>query len=231
MPYEMCVMTPAAELDASIETAKRLGWNGLCLIADKKEIKQLKDQLKKTKVKGINVSVGLLIEPKSKNELKRQASVNRKNYGIIAVRSQSPEMSRAAVETKGVDMLLGWESAGQLAHERVMDYVMIKLAAENGVAIAFSMQPLLAAYDRARAVIMSKYIKAARFVRKYNTSFILTSSAISAWDMRSPSELTSFGKVLGFNGKDIKQAISDNLLAKNRKRLSGKWVMPGVEVE
>jgi len=231
MTCELCVMVPAAEAGAALETAKRLGWKGLCLLADSKESRAAKEAVTKARVKGIEVSIGLLLEPKSKNELKRRVSASRKNCGLIAVKPNSPELSRSAAETRGVDLLIGWESVGQSPTERVIDYVTIKIAAGNGVAIAFSLQPLLAAYDRSRASVMSKYIETARFVRKYKAGFALTSGAVSAWDLRSPSELAAFGKVLGFNGREARQALSGGLLEENRKRLSGKWIMPGVEVE
>lgn len=226
----MSILTPAAETETAIEMAKRLGWDGVCLLADKKEAKDIRESIKKAKIKGIDVSTGLVLRPRNKNDMKRQVANNRKNYEIITVKPSSPDTSRAACETRGVDILFGWESAGQTSHERVMDYVTVKLAAEKGVAIAFSLQPLLAAYDRARAGIMSKYIEAARFVRKYEAPFILTSGALSPMEMRAPSELTAFGKVLGFNGRDIKQALSGPIITKNRKKLGKKWIMPGVEV-
>jgi ribonuclease P/MRP protein subunit RPP1 len=232
--YEMCVQVPLNEdsVEKTLETAKKLGWKGICLLAERKEMKALRDNIKKSKTqtKGTNVSLGLLLIPKNKNDMKRQVANNRKNYEIITVRPGSPETSRAAAETRGVDILIGWESCGQTSHERVMDYITVKLAAEKGVAIAFSLQPLLAAYDRARATIMSKYLETARFVRKYKAPFLLTSGALSPMDLRAPSELTAFGKVLGFNGREIKHALSGAIITKNRKKLGKKWVMPGVEV-
>jgi len=228
MTYELCVMVPATETGAALETAKRLGWKGLCLLAGKNDTKAVKEAASKSRIKA---SIGLLLEPKSKNELKRQVSASRRNFGLIAVKPGSPELSRSAAETRGVDLLIGWESTGQAPTDRVIDYVTIKIAAENRVAIAFSLQPLLAAYDRGRASVMSKYIEAARFVRKYKTPSVLTAGAISQWDLRSPSELAAFGRVLGFNGREAKQAISGSLLEENSKRLSGKWIMPGVELE
>ena len=228
MFYELCVQVPVHELERNLDAAKELGWDGLCFIADRKDMKELKAAIRQAR--GIGVSAGLLLQPRNNNELKRQVSAARRSHEFIAVRPQSTEISRAALETRGVDVLLGWESAGETGR-RSMDYVMVKLAAGNGVSIAFSLQPLLAAYNRARAGVMSKYIETVRFVRKYGTPFILTSGALSSWDLRSPSELAAFGKVLGFHGKEIKQALSGSMLNENINRLSGRWVMPGVEVE
>jgi RNase P/RNase MRP subunit p30 len=49
--------------------------------------------------------------------------------------------------------------------------------------------------------------------------------------MRSPHDITVFGKILGLSESQVKLGISDRLIKENRKRLSGKWVMPGVEIE
>ncbi len=228
MFYDLCVRALMQELQKTLEFAGELGWNGICLLANRSEIKNLKAAVKKAK--GLDVSAGLLLQPHSKNELKRQVSANRKNFELIAVKGGSPEMNRSALETRGVDILIEWETAGE-GHKKTLDYVMVKLAAENHVSIAFSLHPLVAAYDRSRAGVMAKFIEAAKFVREYKGPFVLTSGAFSPWDLRSPSELAAFGNVLGFNGRETKEALSGSILEENRKRLSGKWVMPGVEVE
>jgi RNase P/RNase MRP subunit p30 len=51
------------------------------------------------------------------------------------------------------------------------------------------------------------------------------------YDIRAPADIVSFGRVLGFRDPAIKAAMSDSVLKENRKRLSGKWIMPGVELE
>lgn len=224
MAYDMCALVPPAELAKAVEVAKALGWKGMCVFAGKKEVAGLKEATKP--IKGFDVAVGLLYEPRSRNDLRKHVQSDRKNYEAVAVRSANPEIIRAASETRGVDLVAGWESG-----ESGLDYITAKLAAENGVGIAFSMQPLLDAYDRSRAAVMSKMAEAARFVRKYRTSFVLASGAISAWDLRSPSELAAFGSVLGLDGRETRRALSGRMLAENRKRLSGKWIMPGVEIE
>jgi len=222
--YDMCVLTPVEELERTAGLAEKLGWSGICILAERKEIKKLKPKVKNA---GIDISLGLLLEPRSKSGLKKQINANRKNYEIIAVKGGKPEINRAAAEIRGVDILIGWESnAG-----KNINYITAKLAAENNVSIAFSIQPLIVAYERSRADIISKFIEVARFVRKYKTPFVLTSGALSFWDMRAPSELQSFGRILGFRDPDIKKAMSGRILKENRKRLSGKWIMLGVEVE
>ena len=68
-------------------------------------------------------------------------------------------------------------------------------------------------------------------MRKFRAPFVLTSRANTEWDLRSASEMVAFGRVLGFQDKEIKDSLSGKILKENRKRLGGKWVIPGVERE
>ena len=222
MPYDLCVRIPFNESARAAELLKGLGWNGFCLLAGKNEAKHA-ITAEKT---GAYMSVGLLINPRNKSELVRSVSLARREWEIIAVECTSPETARAAAETRGVDIITGWEARGT---DNIINYVTAKMAAENDVAIAFSFHPILSAYDRSRASVMSRLIEVAGFVRKYRAPFILASGAISYWDMRSPSELSSFGRMLGFSARETRKSISGQIMAENRKRLSGRWIMPGVE--
>jgi len=76
----------------------------------------------------------------------------------------------------------------------------------------------------------STNIEGSQLIRKYRAPFVLTTGAFDASGLRAPSELFALGKVLGFQDKEIKLPLSDFIIKENRKRLSGKWVMPGVEV-
>src|SRR3990167_1587444 len=108
---------------------------------------------------------------------------------------------------------------------------MVRLAKENNVAIDFAFNDVMYSYDKTRVRVLSNLVKNAALVKKYKAPFVLTSGGYSSWDLRSPSELISFGKVLGFDIPQIKQALSDWLVKENRKRLEGKWIQPGVEIK
>lgn len=224
----MGVQANPDEVPKMIEIAKELGWDGICLLCEKKDIKIVKEETKK--YKNFDVGIGLIIESKSKNDLVRKVLSDRKDHEIIAVRSRSPEQTRIAMETRGVDIVLGWELCVSTS-QKAVDHVMVKLSKESSASLAFSFSSLVHAYDRSRAGILAKMLEAAKFVSKYKTPFIVTSGALSAWDLRSPSELKAFAKVLGFSGKPLLESVSEARLAENRKRLSGKWIMPGVEKE
>ena len=73
-------------------------------------------------------------------------------------------------------------------------------------------------------------LRAARLLRKYHAPFMITSGALSAWDLRAPSELIAFGHALGFDQETVKRAQTMHWLTENRKRLGNKWILPGLEL-
>lgn len=126
---------------------------------------------------------------------------------------------REALETPEVDVV--W-AGGE------MNYIMVKIAKRNNVAIGFDFSLLLHSSKRKRGELLAVYFQAAKLVRKYKAPFILTSGAHSPWDLRSPSDLIAFGKVLGFQESECKKALSGRIVKENRKRLE-KGVIRGVE--
>ncbi len=222
MHYDLCVRVPVSQVSRAIEVSSQLGWDGFCMLVQASERKKAGSALSKS---AACASLGLLIEPRNANDLRRRVSSSRKKWEIIAASCGTPEMARTAAETGGLDIITDWEDE----RETIINYITAKLAAENGVAIAFSFRPLLEAYDRSRARIMARMREVAGFVMKYKTSAVLTSGVVSSWNLRSPSELMAFARLLGFSSKAAKQSVSGSLLVKNRKKLAGKWVMPGVE--
>ncbi|RLI97092.1 MAG: hypothetical protein DRO99_03445 [Candidatus Aenigmatarchaeota archaeon] len=222
MPYDLCVCVPPKEAAHAVKLAGEIGWDGLCLLSEKKDHNAMNKAVKGT---AMDVSLGLLLEPKDRNDLGKKISSERKGFEVIAVKSADPEICRVASENSKVDILAGWEAA----ERNPVNYITAKAAAESGVSIAFSLGSLIRAYDRSRAGIMSKLLDTAKLVRKYGSPLVLTSGAVSFWGLRSPSEIMAFGSMLGFNGVQAKKGLSPELLEKNRERLSDGWVMPGVK--
>jgi len=214
--YDYCVL---ADSDLA-EIAKRgalLGWNGLCLLSE-----QVAGKLKvKNK---IDLVPGALIETDKPNYIRREADRKRSRFPIIVARGLNEDINRAAVETPAIDILLPAENAK-------IDYVMVKLAKKNDVAIGFEFRLLLQSCGEDRSRIFSGLRETAKMVKKFGAPFVLTSGAMSEWDLRSPSELTAFGRILGFEVPQIRASLSERMIENNRKKLGEKWVMPGVEVE
>jgi ribonuclease P/MRP protein subunit RPP1 len=206
-----------SDIEAISKKGALLGFGGLGLLSGQ--------AAGKTPGKGkIDLVKGTLIETDKANGVKKMVAGKRERFEIVAVRGLNEETIRAAVETPGIDILLPGEGAK-------IDYVMVKLARKNNVAIGFEFRLLLQSSGEERSRIFSWLRETAKLVKKFGAPFVLTSGAMSEWDLRSPSELTAFGKVLGFEESEIRKSLSGKIVENVRKRLGKKWVMPGVEVE
>lgn len=217
---------PEVDLEGMIKTLQTLSWSGVCLVCD--SLKKIEDCKKKLKKTNLDVAFGYKIETNKPDDVPKLAKKVRKRVEIILVHGGDLEINRKACETSEVDILthpeLGRNDSG-------LDYVMIKLAKKNGVSIELNFRGVLLSYKKSRSDVFSHMLENAKIIRKYRTPFVLTSGAIEPNDLRAPSEIISFGKLLGLNPKEIKKNLSGAKLEENRKRLENKWLMPGVELE
>jgi ribonuclease P/MRP protein subunit RPP1 len=224
--YDLCVGIASEEFDETVELAKRLGWSGLGLLVKESQLPGLRKKAEDLKGENIDIALGVRLEPKRVNEVPKHARKVRRSVELVAVVGGDPEINRAALETPEVDILLSpWSEAGS-----GMNHVLARLGKKNNVAVCFGFNELVYSYKNTRARLLSGIEEAAKIVRKFNCPFILSSTAAAPWDMRSASELVSFGRTIGLRDPEIKRGLSGDIIEENRKRLSGKWIMPGVEV-
>jgi RNase P/RNase MRP subunit p30 len=214
MAWDYGVME-AEDLNSVVSMAGKLGLSGVCILADA-DFKAPKGR--------VSVARGLLIDERNPETMRKSVMNNRKSFEVIAVMGMYEKVNRAAAETAGVDMLIP-------SHDTKVDVVMAKEAKKRNVRIAFDFSALLHSSLEDRGEAFSQMMKNAQSVRKCRAPFLIISGAKSAYGMRSQSELTAFGKVLGFDEASVKASMGSALIDENRKRLSGRWVMPGVEVE
>jgi len=196
--------------------AQELGWHGACIAGA--------DAAGASKGTGPDILSGLLINAKSPEALGKEVAANRKSFEIIIARCATEDAGRAASGTPGIDIIIPPESCR-------MDYITARIARKNGAAIGFEFAQLLHSSGEERCRRFSAMLESARVVRRVKAPFALVSGAVTEWDLRAPSELEAFGRVLGFGTPAIRTALSGRLAGRNRKRLGGGWVQPGVEVE
>jgi len=222
--YDLCIRTE--NLKETLDMSKKLGWHGLGLLIPysvnyMRDMKELKDSIKS---RGMDMGFGIEIHTKDSREVRKIAKNIRKDVELVVVRGSTQEVNRIALETPEVDILT---HQGEVK----INHVLAKLAAKNNVAIGFVFSDILLSYKKTRISLFSSMISNARILKKYKSPFIISSGSLSVWDMRSPSDLLAFGKLLGFQENQAKRGMSDAILKENRKRLGKKWVMPGVEIE
>lgn len=230
--YDLHVHTDS--LEEIVKIAKLLGITGIGLSinwTNHEDLESFRKQIEPYK-KQIDIAVGVEINEKPAN-ISKLAKQLRNDVELILVHGGDLEVNRVAVETPEVDILLHPENKEQGQESRYdsgLDHVMVKLAKKNNVHIEFSLNDVIYTSKKTRSSILKSLLQNTKLVRKYSSPFVITSGAWSAWNMRAASDLLSFGKYLGFQEPEIKKAISGAPIIENRKRLSGKWVAPGVEV-
>lgn len=214
--YDMLVRArPERELT---ERAREMGWSGICSVTDSD----------KTKIRSSEIDVlrGILLEPKRALDVPRLARKHRKDFEIVCVKGGSPELNRAAVETPEVDILTGHSHEGRAG----INHVIARLARENDVMICFDFGELLSSYKKTRSWTFSIMSQTAREVNRHRAPVCITSGAQSLWEMRSPSDLLSFSRLLGIPDSRAKEGMSNLAVERNRKKLSGEIVGRGVEL-
>ncbi len=217
------------DMEKTAALAEMLGFSGISVVfnwTNFEDFVKIREKIVSCKKGGFDIALGMEIKDKP-HRIADVAQKIRKEADLILVHGGDLEVNRAALETAEVDILLhpelGREDSG-------IDHTMVRLAKKNNVAIEFSMSDLIQSSRVGRARLIHSMLENAKLVKKYAAPFVLTSGAFDEWGLRSPSELTALGKVLGFQDPEIKKALSGAMLKENRKRLSGKWVMPGVEI-
>jgi ribonuclease P/MRP protein subunit RPP1 len=203
-----------------LERAGEMGWSGFCSVIDSD-----KTGKERFRSKDIDISRGILLEPKRDSDVARLARKHRKDFEVICIQGGSPEMNRAIVETPEVDILTGHSPEGS-----GINHVIARLARENDVMICFEFRDLLSSYKKSRSWIFSAMSQAAKEVNRHRAPACITSGAQSLWEMRSPSDLLSFSRLLGISDRKAKDGMSGLSIERNRKKLSGEIVGRGVEL-
>lgn len=205
-------------LEEIIKFAKRLDYSGIFITIEEQDIKKIEDLKRIAIENGIDLISGLIIRPKSKEELKRIISDFRKSVEVIAVAGGNYEVNRSACEDSRVDILyhpeLGRNDSG-------LDHICVKAASENNVAIEINFNEILQAKNKPK--ILTFIRKNVYLCKKYGANVIITSGAKNKWDMRAPRELASIGYVLGLDLKtaiDSVSTIPENIVKTNREKLN-----------
>ena len=190
------------ETDATVEelvrVAKRYGYAGIAITNLVDTVHEQSDSNA--------IFTGVEIRAQSIVELKPKIKLHWGNVDLVAVHGGNEKINRAAVENPKVDILAhpsGEKGEGGLNH------VLVRFAAENGVAIDFNMNALIHSRRGDRARIIGKMRENLKLVRKYNTPAILTSHACSVYDLRAPREMIALATLFGMTKEEATRALSD----------------------
>ncbi len=191
--------------------AKRLGYSGIAIINSTIPEKEVLPE---------NFSIYRGIEISARPSRLREEIKKHKGSDILTVIGGDESQNRAAVETEGLDILM---------QPAQFNNVLAKAAFDNSIAIGFNLGSLIHLRGEARVrelMLMKANLKHAR---KYKLSMILTSSARSIYDLRSPREMAALGGLFGMTREEAVEAMSAAPLGILRRK-SPEYVQEGVEI-
>jgi ribonuclease P/MRP protein subunit RPP1 len=221
--YECISAFPEGSASASrmALTAKGLGYQGI-IICNQEPSKIFMPQAAEM-IKGIVVAVGVEVTASGSKALKSRISALRARYPFLVVRAATEETIRVASEDFNVDLLMH-----PCDVRRPLGIATARAAKLNQVSIGFDLSPLVHFRGNPRARWLEAVRRNLQLVRKFELCPVITASANSHLDLRSPRDLVAMAEVAGFEQDEAQEALRRPgiLMALNRR----KWVGPGVEL-
>jgi len=218
-------------LEEIVKTAKEFGYKGIGFISyplKKEEEDLLKAEINRVS-KEYNFEIYIGFEATNKMELKKLLN-RRREFDLLLVRGGMNFMNRIAVENRGVDILTHPD------YERKdcgINHVLARLAKENEVAIEINFREVLNSEGLVRKNVLANHMEIIRLYKKFKFPLIISSGALSHWQIKDPKVLISYLVTLGLEMKEAKEALSvtpRKIIERAKEWRSDKWIMPGVKV-
>jgi ribonuclease P/MRP protein subunit RPP1 len=213
--------------ESLVKEAERLGFSGISLTydfenykSDSNEFKELDENTDMILKKCLEIST------KNQEELKKKVQKSRKKADLVMVRGGDLKVNRAACEYRGVDIL---SQPYRGRRDTGINHILARKAAENDVAIEINLSTFLKTNLRYRYRVISQFRHIMGLKRKYNFPLILTSNAITKYDLRKPQDIFAISLCFGMTSKESFEALStipENIFERSENRDS--YVMDGV---
>jgi ribonuclease P/MRP protein subunit RPP1 len=176
---------------------------------------------------GFKVIQGVEIYAKNGNELRKLVDRYRARSTVLAVHGGDEAVNRSACEDSRIDILLHPQDSKTSG----INHILAKLAADKNIAIGFDMSPIISNKGGSRVRVLSNYRTNLALVKKYETPFVLTSGAMSIYDLRDVRSMIALTRLFGMGEADAVKGLSHypSLILKRNTPGSG-YIMEGVEL-
>lgn len=214
-PYPEGLSSPSRMLLA----AKRLGYAGICA-SFHQEYFRGQEKLPEGTISGVEIMAA------NANELRRGIDRFRNRVAVLAVHGGDETINRAACEDGRVDVLSHPQEGSKTGG---INHIIARLAADHRVAIEFSLSPIIHNRGGSRVKALSAYRATFALVRKYGAPYVITSGAMSSYDLRDARGTVAVTQLFGMNETDALTGLSEHPAAILRRSSPG-YVAEGVEV-
>jgi ribonuclease P/MRP protein subunit RPP1 len=149
----------------------------------------------------------------------------RDDFTILAVRGETSELNRFAVEQERVDVL-----TRPMAGDGDFNHVLAKAAARNGVRVEFDFSTVLRLEGGPRVQALADMRKLRELLIQYDAPYVVSASPESHLQLRGPRELLAIGQQVGFSREGVESGLREwgRLAERNREVLSESFIEPGV---
>jgi ribonuclease P/MRP protein subunit RPP1 len=226
--YDFCVHSvPDGEntVEQLAALARHFGYSGIALANHSDKLPQSQPLLSSTDA--FEVFRGIEIVEENPSKLHGLIGKFRKSVDVLIVHGGSEAINRAALENPRVDIL----NHPAFDKSSGLNQVLAKAASENNVAIGLTLRPLLHSRGPRRVRLLSDLRANLDLARKYDVSLVLSSDAMSCFDLRSPMEALALAEVCGLEEEEALEAMTtmpEKIISKNRP--GPGFIREGIEV-
>jgi ribonuclease P/MRP protein subunit RPP1 len=226
--YDFCVHAIPDGDNTALEfaaLAKHFGYSGITLANRSDKMPQLWPEM--SLPEGFEIFRGIELLEGNPSKLHGLIGKLRKSVDVLIVHGGSETINRAAMENPGVDIL----NHPAFDKSSGLNQVLAKAAAENDVSIGLTLRPLLNSRGQRRIRLLSDLRVNLDLARKYDVSFVLSSDAMSCYDLRAPMDALALAEICGLEEDEAIDAMStvpEKIISKKRQRTG--YIREGVEV-
>jgi ribonuclease P/MRP protein subunit RPP1 len=168
--------------------------------------------------------------PRSENDLTHFLRKFRRRFEVICVICDSKEVARQAAKDRRVD-LLSFPSLDY--HKRFFDRAEAELASCSLAALEVDVKPILILEGPPRVRLLASLRREVAIAREFRVPIVVSSGVAEERLMRLPMDLASLAFLFGLDEAQALDAVSTSpaaIVARNREKLSSRFVAPGISV-
>ena len=168
--------------------------------------------------------------PRSEEDLTHFLRKFRRRFEVICVTCDNKEVARQAAKDRRVD-LLNFPSLDY--HKRFFDRAEAELACNCSAALEVDVKPLLLLEGPVRVRLLTSLRREVTLAQEFHVPVVVSSGVSEARLMRMPRDLASLAFLFGLHEAKALDAVSTcpaAIVARNREKLSSRFVAPGITV-
>ncbi len=201
--------------------AKRLGYEGICLV-------RYSDEYHQAIKKNSGAKTGVEIIAENSDDLKKKIRKFRRKVDILLVHGGNIKINRTACEDPRIDII-----AHPYRNRRDcgINHVLAKEAAENGVAVEININYILKFRSSLRSKVLNQFRQILKLQRKFKFPLIITSGAHSIYDLRAPRDIIALTSCFGMAEEEANDGLSKTpITIMEKSKVRKDYIVNGVRV-